>query len=265
MHGNVVELDVPQLMYTTDLIELSNLSMTSLMFPRLGSAKGITIANNPALTNVSMPKLTTIDEIWFWILNNYAWTAVNGFPLLESVYSVNITGNLSSVNFPSLNNVSHHFNISSTSTLNCSLIEEEAKKGGYYNNNFSCTALHPITASKSPSLFNSARSSLGTGAKAGIAVGSIVGFALICGGGIVWILRRRSATERAKTQQESAENAQIAELPAEKADAELEAKHGDSEMVGQGRASGFIEAFEMPAGDVGEINEHGRGRVDNDE
>jgi hypothetical protein len=41
----------------------------------------------------------------------------------------------------------------------------------------------------------------------------------------------------------------LVELPTEKGDVELEAKHGDSEMIGQGRASGFTGAFKLPAGE----------------
>lgn len=36
------------------------------------------------------------------------------------------------------------------------------------------------------------------------------------------------------------------ELPTEKGDVELEAKHGTNEVTDQGRASGFVEVFEMP-------------------
>lgn len=39
------------------------------------------------------------------------------------------------------------------------------------------------------------------------------------------------------------------ELPKEKGDVELEAKHGMHEAAGQGRASGFVEVFEMPGHD----------------
>lgn len=39
------------------------------------------------------------------------------------------------------------------------------------------------------------------------------------------------------------------ELPTEKGDVELEAKHGTNEAAGQGRASGFVEVFEIPGHD----------------
>lgn len=43
------------------------------------------------------------------------------------------------------------------------------------------------------------------------------------------------------------------ELPTDKGDVELEAKHGENEMLGQGSASGFVQIFEMPGDDVVEV------------
>jgi hypothetical protein len=51
------------------------------------------------------------------------------------------------------------------------------------------------------------------------------------------------------------EVAKISEIPTGKVDAELEAKHGDNKVARQGRASEFVEGFEMPVSEHHERSE----------
>lgn len=143
-----------------------------------------------------------------------------------------------------MTNFSHicnaEFYINSTSTLDCTRLDEQAANASL-GSNFTCTALHPITTSSSSSSPTNS-STLSTGAKVGIAIGAIIGAVLVgCGAWTLYYQQKSKSVQKTET-------AQIlpTELPAEKGDAELEAKHGQSEALGQGRASGFAEVFEMP-------------------
>lgn len=87
-----------------------------------------------------------------------------------------------------------------------------------------------------------------TGAKAGIAIGAVGGIALLCLG--AWLLFRQYKAKKSSAEQSNELPAQVpVELPTEKGDVELEAKHGTNEAAGQGRASGFVEVFEMSGHD----------------
>lgn len=56
------------------------------------------------------------------------------------------------------------------------------------------------------------------------------------------------------------------ELPTDKGDVELEAQHGENELLGQGSASGFVEAFELPGSEVLDLKGRGGdGGVDKEE
>jgi hypothetical protein len=268
---NVVDIEVPLLTYIPGVLRLDRLtSKISISFPNLARVGGsVLITNNPVLADVSMPQLASIDGNvgdGLTIQNNSLLSNVAGFPALESVPDVDISGNVSryvhielsnfrfvlgrfltlitSIDFQILSNVTGYMKVNSTSHLDCTAIQAEAQDGGWNVRNFSCTDVNSTTTAPGGSIAtqsSSPKESLSTGGKAGIAVGCIVGVALI-GGVALWYFRRRRAVPMSTTQ----ETAEISELPAEKADAELEAGHGKSELNGGGRRSGYTEAFELP-------------------
>jgi hypothetical protein len=130
--------------------------------------------------------------------------------------------------------------LNTTTSLNCSVFDK-----GFVNGSISADSSRCVDPNAKVFLVNppsSSTYSLTTGAKAGIVVGSVVGFLLCCG--VAWyiIKRFRDGKQRRLAEQEGPP---IPELSAEKADAELEASHGNSEMLGQGQASGHVDAFEM--------------------
>lgn len=68
------------------------------------------------------------------------------------------------------------------------------------------------------------------------------------------------AKEKTEAQRSEMAADDLVELPTDKGDVELEAKHGEHEMLGQGSASGVVEAFELPGDEVmRDTSEKGKG------
>jgi hypothetical protein len=148
---------------------------------------------------------------------------------------------VSSISLPSISSVPGSFQIASNGPFNCASFGSPATFGNL-GPNFTCRSSGDDAPSEiSPS--SSSSHSLSTGAKAGIGLGSALGFILCCR--IVWYIFERFVKKK-KSTSDTEEGPTVPELSAEKADAELEAGHGQSEMLGQGQASGYVDAFELP-------------------
>jgi hypothetical protein len=137
--------------------------------------------------------------------------------------------------------------VNSTTSFNCSTFNDAVTQGRL-GPHFRCIApdskINSSSSSSSfPSSYPSSSSSLSSVAKGGIGAGSAIGFLLLYG--IIWYVIQVLGIEN-KRELEAQEEPFIPELSAEKADAELEAGHGQSEMLGLGQASGYVDAFEMP-------------------
>lgn len=128
--------------------------------------------------------------------------------------------------------------VNSSSTLDCTELNEQNSKG-YLGPNFTCTALHPVltatsrstTATLVPTSTNSNQTSknasapLSSKAIAGIAIGSILGFSILATG--FWLVYRRQKAKKVAEVRRSELAANVpVELPTDKGDVELEAKHG---------------------------------------
>lgn len=158
---------------------------------------------------------------------------------------------VNSISFPTLGGVysrcGRNFTISSTSSLDCTQLEKQAK-GGVLGTAFTCTALSKPTEYKN---------TLTTGAKVGILVGSVLAIALICLA--AWHLRRRYLMKNSDISRHSEMPVPVPfELSAEKTDAELEAQHGVSEALGQEETSRFTPVFELPVDNLGGDERGGR-------
>jgi hypothetical protein len=117
------------------------------------------------------------------------------------------------------------------------------------------------TITRPPSAALTSQTHLATRAKVGIAVGAVLGVALLCIS--AWLLYLHYQSKKSTEGQSFEMSAPVpVQPPAETGDAELEAKHGHSEAIGPGRPSGFTEHFDLPAGphlEVGEEGTHERG------
>lgn len=146
--NNVSSFEVPRLTTVNGSARFDSNYFTSFSAPNLTSTKSgdISFIGNAALTNISVPQLTTIGG-GLLIANNTALSKVDGFGKLKTIGgAVKLRGNFTSVSFPSLNDVKGAFDISSTNDIQSScdafkkLAPTKQGGGGQIQGVFACTS-----------------------------------------------------------------------------------------------------------------------------
>lgn len=191
--NNVSSFDVPSLQTVNGSARFDSNYFSSFSAPNLTSTKSgdISFIGNAALTNISVPQLTTIGG-GLLIANNTALQKIDGFGKLKTVGgAVKLRGNFTSVAFPSLNDVKGAFDISSTNdiTSSCDTFKKLAPSkqggGGQIQGVFSCTSNNQNANSDTggnTSTTGSGTGSSGGNSAAGITINTgLLGIALVGG------------------------------------------------------------------------------------
>jgi hypothetical protein len=111
-------LEMPSLETLNGSLGLYNNGFDSFSAPNLTSiGEALAIVANEKVSNISFPMLTKITDN-LQIANNTNLTAIDGFPLLESIGGAfDISGNMSDVETPKLDSVKGAFNLQSTDNI----------------------------------------------------------------------------------------------------------------------------------------------------
>jgi len=113
----ITSLDISSLTYTLGPLSFWNIQeLDSLLAPSLTNVGGLLVGNSDGLTSLSFPSLAIINGS-FNITNDLALLDIpSGFPLLNTVGSMNLTGPFTTVSLPSLNQVNGDVYIQSSSS-----------------------------------------------------------------------------------------------------------------------------------------------------
>ncbi|AEO63595.1 uncharacterized protein THITE_2109074 [Thermothielavioides terrestris NRRL 8126] len=146
--ANVSTFSVPALQVVNGSARFDSNKFSTFSAPNLTKTESgdISFVGNAALTNISIPKLTSIGG-GLLIANNTALHKINFFSKLERVGgAVKLRGNFTDVEFPALDDVQGAFDVSSTGdiTSSCDKLQASAPRNqggdGKFQGTFSCTS-----------------------------------------------------------------------------------------------------------------------------
>jgi hypothetical protein len=90
---NISSISVPKLKAVNGTFGFYGDYLTNISCPNLTTAGVLAIVNNPSLANISMPQLQTISDGALLIANNSNLMGIDGFPALNTVGAIDVTGN----------------------------------------------------------------------------------------------------------------------------------------------------------------------------
>lgn len=117
---NVSSLSIPSLKHVNSTFGVYGSYMESVNAPNLTTVDGdVAFVADPSLTNISLPLLKSIKGALL-VANNSALLDITGFPSLERVGgALSISGNFTSAEFPSLEDVQGTFNAQTSGNFSC--------------------------------------------------------------------------------------------------------------------------------------------------
>lgn len=118
--ANVSTVTIPSLASVTGNLGFYGNLFTSLSAPNLTTVGDLTFQANTALTNISMPRLTSITAGSLYITNNTNLQSVTGFPALRTVGAISISGNYTNVSLPALADDKGALYLVSSGNFDCS-------------------------------------------------------------------------------------------------------------------------------------------------
>lgn len=149
------------------------------------TGQSLVFDDNPSLTTISLPKLTTING-GYQIADNSELKIVNGFKNLKTVAgAIDFSGNFTQVSLPALTDVRGGFNMQTSGTLDCSKFKDDQSQG-VIKGTFVCQGNQekPGTAGSTPTSTSSGSSASHTGAAGRFEVNipAMVGIASVVAG-----------------------------------------------------------------------------------
>lgn len=116
---NISTISMPSLASVNTTLGFYGDYIQSIAAPNLTTIGGdLAIVANSQLTNISMPELTTVSHS-FQIANNSHLLKINGFPKLKTTGAVDLSGNFTELDLPSLQTVSGAFYAVSSGNFSC--------------------------------------------------------------------------------------------------------------------------------------------------
>ncbi|KAL8930282.1 MAG: hypothetical protein Q9208_000899 [Pyrenodesmia sp. 3 TL-2023] len=121
---NCSSISLPALANVTQDLGFYGNTFETFTAPNLTSAGGLIFVDNTALTNISLPKLTSINAT-YQIANNTMLKQVDGFTELSVVKgALDFSGNFTDVELPALTQVQGAFNMQTSGKFDCSAFDE---------------------------------------------------------------------------------------------------------------------------------------------
>ncbi|KAI9827042.1 MAG: hypothetical protein M1819_007034 [Sarea resinae] len=171
---NCSSVSVPSLASVNGSMGFYSNEFTDFAAPNLTSTKqgSLVFVSNTALTNISLPVLTTIGG-GYQIANNTKLSEVNGFTKLSTIAgALDFSGNFTSVDLPALSDVRGGFNMQSSAPLDCSAFQKE-KSSGAIKGSFTCKGklVKPSTKGSNPTASSSSSATSASATKKSAASG----------------------------------------------------------------------------------------------
>ncbi|KAL9042218.1 MAG: hypothetical protein Q9180_000761 [Flavoplaca navasiana] len=121
---NCSTISLPALKNVTEDLGFYGNTFEIFSAPNLTSAGGLIFVDNPQLTNISLPQLTSINAT-YQIANNTELKQVDGFTKLSVVKgALDFSGNFTEVQLPALTQVQGAFNLQSSARIDCTAFDE---------------------------------------------------------------------------------------------------------------------------------------------
>ncbi|KAL8695321.1 MAG: hypothetical protein Q9218_000220 [Villophora microphyllina] len=121
---NCSSISLPALANVTEDLGFYGNTFETFAAPNLTSAGGLIFVDNTALTNISLPQLTSINAT-YQIANNTMLKQVNGFTKLSVVKgALDFSGNFTDVELPALTQVQGAFNMQTSGKFDCSAFDK---------------------------------------------------------------------------------------------------------------------------------------------
>lgn len=201
-------VDLPALELVNETLALVNNTVEELNLPRLREVQeDFVLRNNSEMASVKVPALDRVGRNVVFE-DNAQLEAVN-LPSLESIDGdLLANGSFTKLNFDSLNEVQGDVSIFSTGTLDCAPFAAY-DQSNVFKTQFSCSA--SSDTGETPG--KPASDGLTSGAKAGIAVGAVVGVALLASG--AWLIWRKTRQSADHVENNGIQEWRKSELPAD--------------------------------------------------
>ncbi|KAL9596425.1 MAG: hypothetical protein Q9219_005809 [cf. Caloplaca sp. 3 TL-2023] len=121
---NCSVISLPSLANVTEDLGFYGNTFETFSAPNLTTAGGLIFVDNEALTNISLPKLTSINAT-YQIANNTMLKRVDGFTKLSIVKgALDFSGNFTDVELPALTQVQGAFNMQTSGKFDCSAFDK---------------------------------------------------------------------------------------------------------------------------------------------
>jgi hypothetical protein len=144
---DAANISFPKLEKVNNSLSFTNNTFEEAHFPKLKTAGDFSMVSCIKLTNVSANALESVDGT-FLLANNTKLEEVNQFKeLAEVAGSVDISGALTKVELPSLDDVRGGLNVQSTEELDCDALDE--LKGGAVKGKYECKGKLEVAESTS--------------------------------------------------------------------------------------------------------------------
>ncbi|KAH8672671.1 hypothetical protein BGZ60DRAFT_429990 [Tricladium varicosporioides] len=161
---NTTGIDVPVLTTIRNSMSVASNYFTLFSAPRLQSINNsVEFQNNSKMIDLSVPMLKSIGGD-ISIFMNSALQQISGFQSLEKVGSaLAVSGNFSSMTFPSLKNVTFGVNIQTSRQFNCAALRDQWIPTGIVHDQFLCVSTNASVAASPPTVITSNSTSNSTG------------------------------------------------------------------------------------------------------
>ncbi|KAF3399049.1 hypothetical protein DPV78_007205 [Talaromyces pinophilus] len=250
---NVTSLSIPGLYQVTGQLLIAGSSIDSFSTGPLKNGGGILFIDNPFLSNISMPDLTSLSGDLV-ITGNEALQQITGFTGLADVHgNIDVTGNYTGFALPWLMAVNGSFDATSQSDFGGCATFDELKQDNVIQGAYTCSppgassssptsSIFPETTSTPPS--GDSSSPLSTGAKVAIGVCVPVAITALSALLFFWWRRRRSNANGRNVHDELTPRPELAGSPVATRlshRSELDARH--TKIT---RDSTILEPVELP-------------------
>lgn len=163
---NCSSVSLPSLANVSQYLGFYGNTMENFAAPNLTTTGGLVFVDNTELTNISVPALTSVNGS-FLIANNTLLKKIDGVQKLSVVTaSIDLNGNFSEVDLPSLSQVRGAFNLQTSAEFDCTAFDADKKSKGIIRGNYVCagTQSKPGGAGTKPSGTSSGSKSSSTSA-----------------------------------------------------------------------------------------------------
>lgn len=135
---NCSSVELPSLANVSQYLGFYGNTFESFAAPNLTTTGGLVFVDNTALSNISIPDITSVNNS-FQIANNTMLKKIDGIQKVSVVTgSIDFNGNFSELNLPNLKQVRGAFNLQTSAEFDCAPYDDAKKKKGIIKGKYVC-------------------------------------------------------------------------------------------------------------------------------